>query len=173
MRDRKGLAPAGQDLAQLMQAFFDALPDPIFIKNERLEIIYANGAFHRFIRKAIGRDDYIGKRDRALYPHEQWSVFEAEDRKALAGEVSLNVEKIGTRVTALTKKVRVALPDGTFGIAGLNFDITEYKEAEERARLTEAASAATAIAVPYRQPDSIATVARPPPSPLLMCLILI
>ena len=44
MRDRKGLAPAGQDLAQLMQAFFDALPDPIFIKNERLEIIYANGA---------------------------------------------------------------------------------------------------------------------------------
>lgn len=137
-----GLAPESNELAPLMQAFCDALPDPIFIKNARLELIYGNAAFHRFIRQAIGRDDYIGRRDSELYPEDQWSVFEAEDRKALNGEISLNVEKIGSRVTALTKKVRVRLPDGTSGIAGINFDITEYKAAEERADANAAASAA-------------------------------
>lgn len=140
--DDQGLAPAGHELAPLMQAFFDALPDPVFLKNERFELIYGNAAFHRFISQTLGRDDYMGKRDRALYPKDQWSVFEAEDRKALSGEISLNVEKIGTQVTALTKKVRVSLPDGTSGIAGINFDITEYKQAEERAEANAAANAA-------------------------------
>lgn len=142
MSNRQELARGGRDLAELMQAFFDALPDPIFIKNGRLELIYGNAAFHRFVQQTVGLVDYMGKRDSELYPEDQWSVFESEDRKALDGTMSLNVEKIGTQVTALTKKVRVRLPDGTYGIAGLNFDITDYKAAEERAEANAAANEA-------------------------------
>lgn len=132
--------PQGSEFAQLMQAFLDALPDPVFIKNERLEVIYGNAALDRIVLEATGRDDYIGRPDRDVYPREQWEVFEAEDRKVLAGGVSLSEERIGPEVTALTKKIPVRLPSGETGIAGISFDITDYKKTEARARETEAAS---------------------------------
>lgn len=132
--------PPGSEFAQLMQAFLNALPDPVFIKNERLEVIYGNAALDRIVFEATGRDDYIGRPDRDVYPREQWEVFEAEDRKVLAGAVSLSEEKIGPEVTALTKKIPVRLPSGETGIAGISFDITDHKRAEARARETEAAS---------------------------------
>lgn len=135
-----GAPPSDDDIAQLMQAFLDALPDPVFVKNERLEIVYGNRAHDRTIRAATGRGDYLGLSDRDMYPEDQWTVFEREDMKVLAGQVSLNEEQIGADVTALTKKLPVRLPSGATGIAGISFDITEYKKAEARIRETEAAN---------------------------------
>lgn len=142
MQDSDGPSPLGGDIAQLMQAFLDALPDPVFVKNERLELIYANAAHDRFILDATGLSDYLGMHDRDLYPKEQCEVFEAEDYKVLAGQISLSEEQVGPEITALTKKVPVRLPDGEIGIAGISFDITDYKKAETRARETEAANRA-------------------------------
>lgn len=142
MSDSERSETLGGDLAQLMQAFLDALPDPVFMKNERLELIYGNAAHDRFILEATGVGDYVGLHDRDLYPPEQCDVFEAEDFKVLAGQVSLSEEQVGPEITALTKKVPVRLPSGEVGIAGISFDITDYKKTETRVRETEAANAA-------------------------------
>ena len=133
-------SPPVGNIAELMQAFLDALPDPVFIKDENMNLIYGNAALDRFILKTTGLINYIGRPDRDIYPQEQWEVFEREDRKVLAHGVSFSEEKIGPEMTALTKKLPVTLPSGKIGIAGINFDITAYKEAEARARETEAAN---------------------------------
>ena len=142
MSSNNGTSPLVENIAKLLQAFLDALPDPVFIKDENLNLIYGNAALDRFILKATGMTDYLGHPDRDLYPREQWEGFEREDQKVLAKGISLSEEKIGPEMTALTKKLPVRLPSGKIGIAGINFDITAYKMAEARARETEAASRA-------------------------------
>ena len=142
MSAKDGTSPLVENIAELLQAFLDALPDPVFIKDENLNLIYGNAALDRFILKATGIADYLGHPDRDLYPREQWEGFEREDRKVLAKGLSLSEEKIGPEMTALTKKLPVRLPSGKIGIAGINFDITAYKMAEARAIETEAASRA-------------------------------
>ncbi|MEQ9505852.1 MAG: ATP-binding protein [Hyphomonas sp.] len=142
MPDDMNALPFSGDVAQLLQAFLDALPDPVFIKNERLQLIYGNKAHDRSILESTGITDYIGLSDRDMYQAEQWTVFEREDTKVLNGQVSLNVEQIGPEKTALTKKLPVRLPSGKTGIAGISFDITDYKRTEEKAKETESASQA-------------------------------
>jgi signal transduction histidine kinase/CheY-like chemotaxis protein len=142
MSAKDGTSLLVDNIAELMQAFLDALPDPVFIKDENLNLVYGNAALDRFILKATGMTDYLGHSDRDLYPREQWEGFEREDRKVLAKGISLSEEKIGPEMTALTKKLPVRLPSGKIGIAGISFDITAYKMAEARARETEAASRA-------------------------------
>ena len=142
MSAKDGTSPLVENIAELLQAFLDALPDPVFIKDENLNLIYGNASLDRFILKATGIADYLGHSDRDLYPREQWEGFEREDRKVLANGISLSEEKIGPEMTALTKKLPVRLPSGKIGIAGISFDITAYKVAEARARETEAASRA-------------------------------
>jgi signal transduction histidine kinase/FixJ family two-component response regulator len=137
--DDSSALPPGGDIARLMRAFLDALPDPVFIKNERMELIYGNAALDRSIFNATGIEDYIGLHDRQIFPQDQWEVFEAEDRKVLAGAISFSEERIGP-VISLTKKVPVRLPSGEPGIAGISFDITQHKQTEARAQQTEAAN---------------------------------
>ena len=105
MSAKDGTSPLVDNIAELMQAFLDALPDPVFIKDENLKLIYGNAALDRFILKATGMTDYLGRPDRDIYPRDQWEVFEREDRKVLAKGISLSEEKIGPEMTALTKKL--------------------------------------------------------------------
>ena len=127
------------DTLALLEAMFDALPDPIFVKNSEHQWIYANRPFHQL----LGIDgDIIGKDDREFQPPEQVAVFWAEDAKVFAGNHSLNEEKIGEGMVALTKKFPITLPDGTVGLVAIIFDITQYKRVEEKAQQLAAASAA-------------------------------
>ena len=142
MENKENLVPSNEELAQLMLEFFDAIPDPVFVKNHKRQIIYGNPAFHKFMRTYVGCDDFIGRDDSEIFSPEQYEVFRAEDEKILAGEISLNTERIGPDVTALTKKVPVRMADGNTAIVGINFDITEFKLTEERVKETEAANIA-------------------------------
>jgi PAS domain S-box-containing protein len=127
------------DYLALLEAIFYALPDPIFVKNSNHQWIYANQPFQRL----LGVDgDVIGKDDREFQPPEQVAVFWAEDVKVFAGNHSLNQEKIGESVVALTKKFPIMLPDGSVGLVAIIFDITEYKKMEEKAQQLAAVSAA-------------------------------
>jgi len=127
------------DNLALLEAMFDALPDPIFVKNSAHQWIYANRPFQQL----MGVDeDVIGKDDREFVPPEQVEVFWAEDLKVFAGNHSLNEEKIGDGVVALTKKFPITLPDGSVGLVAIIFDITQYKKMEEKAQELAAASAA-------------------------------
>ncbi len=122
----------------LLAAIFEALPDPIFVKNNRHQCIFGNAPF----KKLIGIDDIIGKDDRDFSPPEQTAIFWAEDEKVFGGQHSLNEEQVGTDVYALTKKFPITLPDGSIGLVAIIFDISAYKRAELAAEQIAAASAA-------------------------------
>ncbi len=132
--------PTGKsDTLALLEAMFDALPDPIFVKNSKHQWIYANRPFQQLLGT---EGDIIGKDDRQFQPPEQVAVFWAEDAKVFAGNHSLNEEQIGEGVVALTKKFPITLPDGSVGLVAIIFDITQYKRVEEKAQQLAAASAA-------------------------------
>jgi PAS domain S-box-containing protein len=127
-----------RERADLLFAVFNALPDPIFVKDARHRWIYTNKAFDRL----IGRDDLIGKGDEIFFPPEQVAVFHAHDRRVFSGEATINEGMIGPDVFALTKKSPILLPDGTTGLVAIIMDISNYKGAEAKAQAAEAASAA-------------------------------
>lgn len=124
------------DVASILNALVEALPDPVFVKNRHHQWIYGNKAF----RKLIGMEDYYGKTDLdAGFSAEQVQGFHAEDEKVIAGVPSTKEEQIGTDLFALTKKVPIRLPDGNRGLAGIIFDITSYRKTLlENERLTAA-----------------------------------
>ena len=122
----------------LLAAIFEALPDPIFVKNNRHQWVYANAPF----KKLMGSDDLVGKDDRDFVPPEQTAIFWAEDDKVFSGQHSLNEERVGGDLYALTKKFPIMLPDGSTGLVAIIFDITAYKRAERAAEQIAAASAA-------------------------------
>lgn len=98
-----------------LPALFDAIPYPVFAKNSQHRWIYGNAAFSEM----MGGVDYIGKSDEDLFPPEQVKVFWEEDDRVLAGEDSLNEEQIGDDTFALTRKARLRLEDGSFGLVGI------------------------------------------------------
>lgn len=122
----------------LLAAIFEALPDPIFVKNNSHQFVYANAQF----KKLIGSDDLVGKDDRDFSPPDITSVFWAEDDKVFKGQHSLNEEWVNGNLFALTKKFPITLPDGSTGLVAIIFDISEYKRAQFAAQQAEAASAA-------------------------------
>jgi PAS domain S-box-containing protein len=114
------------DNFDLLVAIFEALPDPIFVKNNLHQWVYANAPF----KKLMGSDDLVGKDDRDFVPPEQTAIFWAEDEKVFKGQHSLNEERVGSDMYALTKKFPITLPDGSTGLVAILFDITAYKRAE-------------------------------------------
>lgn len=102
-------------LIEQLTKIFDALPYPVFAKNAQHQWIYGNAAFEEL----IGHTDYIGKDDRAYFPPEQVKAFRTADRRVFAGEEVLQEEEIGSNLFALTRKVPLALPDGSTGLVGI------------------------------------------------------
>ncbi len=126
------------DHFELLEAIFEALPDPIFVKNNQHQWIYANKPY----KELIGVEDLVGKDDTYVYPPHQVQIFWSEDVKVFQGQHSLNEELVANDVFALTKKFPIKLPDGSTGLVGIIFDISSYKKAERIAEQIAAASAA-------------------------------
>lgn len=141
MSSVSGAAPpnqANRDETAVLHAIFEALPDPIFVKDADHRWIYANQAF----RKLIGVEDYYGKTDSDVgFTDAQVQVFHAEDAKVIAGAISVNEETVGD-LYALTKKVPLTLPDGSPGLVGIIFDVTDYRNAQLEAERLSAANEA-------------------------------
>ena len=131
------LPSKNSDNFDLLAAIFEALPDPIFVKNNRHQWVYVNAQF----KKLMGSEDLIGKDDTDFCTPEHTAVFWAEDEKVFKGQHSLNEERVGD-LHALTKKFPITLPDGSTGLVAIIFDITAYKQAELAAEQAAAASAA-------------------------------
>lgn len=127
-----------RETSDLLFAVFEALPDPIFVKDGKHRWIYANKAF----RQLLGSDDVIGKGDECFFPPEQVAVFHAHDRRVFAGESTINEEMVGADMLALTKKSPIVLPDGSTGLVAILMDITKFKGTEALVRAAEAAKAA-------------------------------
>lgn len=124
--------------SDLLFTVFEALPDPVFVKDARHRWVYANKAF----KQLLGAHDIIGKGDECFFPPEQVAVFHAHDRRVLAGESTINEEFVGPNMLALTKKSPIVLPDGSTGLVAILIDITNFRGTEAKVQAAEAASAA-------------------------------
>lgn len=107
----------------------DALPFAVFAKDSQHRWIYGNKAFGEL----VGRENFVGLDDSAIFEAAQVEVFWTEDKKVFAGEESLNEEQIGENKFALTKKVPLDFPDGTTGLLGIIIDSVEIKSQDAAA----------------------------------------
>jgi len=116
------------------------LEDPVFVKNNRHQWIFANQAF----RDLIGCEDLIGKTDADLLPVDQVEKFYEGDNQVIRTQTSFTQEEeIGEGCYALVKKIPIRLPDSTIGLFGIIFDISEYRTVQlevEKLRLAEVQS---------------------------------
>jgi PAS domain S-box-containing protein len=118
----------------------EAIPAPIFVKDEAHRWVYLN----RALLDAIGvpREEMLGKTDHDFFPPEQADVFWAKDDEVLeSGQVVANEEDItfrGELRRILTVKTRFVDPGaGHRYVVGYITDITERRKMETVVRRTE------------------------------------
>ena len=103
------------------------LEDPVFVKNDKHQWIFTNSAFEEL----LGCNDLIGKTDADFLPEDQVGKFYAGDDEVIKNQYSLTQEEqIGDECFALVKKIPVKLPDGSMGLFGIIFDISEYRKVQ-------------------------------------------
>ncbi len=121
----------------------DAIPVSVFIKNEKLEKIFANRANLELDERTI--EDTLGYTDFDIHTAENAAIFAAEDRAVLIeGKVRRNEEskirKDGTRVDFLTYKNRIDVADDQYLLVGTNTIIDDLKKREQELAKAHAAA---------------------------------
>jgi two-component system, chemotaxis family, CheB/CheR fusion protein len=129
------IVPGGTD--SLEEALLDALPNPVFVKDEQHRWVLLNDAFCRFMGHP--REALLGRSDYDFFPQEEADVFWAKDDLVFAtGEENENEERFtdsGGRVHVIVTRKRLhVLSDGRRYLVGIITDITERKELEEAMR---------------------------------------
>jgi signal transduction histidine kinase/CheY-like chemotaxis protein len=132
------------DRRDLLFAVLEALPQPVFVKNARLETVYANRAMLAGLARLKGVEFRPGAPVLAqdIFPPEKLAQFDALNRRALAGETIVNEEHLGDRLVTQTRVMPFRLPDGSPGMLGVVLDVTAFKEAEAAADAMKAESSA-------------------------------
>ena len=113
----------------------DAIPVSVFIKNEKLEKIFANKANLELDERSL--DETLGYTDFDIHTAENAAIFAAEDRAVLLeGMVRRNeeskVRKDGTRIDFLTFKNRIVVEGGQYLLVGTNTLIDDLKLRERQ-----------------------------------------
>ena len=121
-----------------MRSVLDAIPQPIFIKDDQLRFVVLNSSMCEFMGHPHER--LVGKTDHAFVPKEHADVFQRVDRLVLeTGEVNENEELIpgahGEIRTIVTRKKRACLANGARLVVGSITDISELKQREASSRL--------------------------------------
>ena len=119
--------------AEISRSLFDAIPYPIFVKDDRSRFLMLNHSMCAFMGHSY--DELIGKTDYDFVPKEHADEFRRVDRLVLeTGQVHENEELIrtpdGETRTLVTRKARVALPNGTALVVGCITDVTVLKQRE-------------------------------------------
>lgn len=147
-----GLDAARQRIAELESALsacsrggfpflvLEAIPAPIFVKNENHCWVFLNRAFVE--AAGIPREAMLGKSDHEYFPRDQAEVFWAMDDRVLAtGEVNANEEFITFRDRILriltVKSLFVDPTSGRKYVVGYITDITERRRMEDELRASE------------------------------------
>jgi signal transduction histidine kinase/ActR/RegA family two-component response regulator len=132
------------DRRDLLFAVLEALPQPVFVKNASLEVVYANNAMRAGLAALKGVEFKPGVQVAAqdIFPPEKIAHFEALNRRALAGETVTNEERLGDQLVTQTRVMPIRLPDGTPGVLGVVLDVTAFRQAEAAADAMKAESAA-------------------------------
>lgn len=109
----------------------DVIPDPLFVKNHRHEVIYANREYEKFVGRR--KEQFIGKSDYDFFPKEIADRFWRQDDKVFGAEAAIQDEEVvtdceGRPRNVLTKKTPLIVSDDEKIIVGIIRDITEMKQ---------------------------------------------
>lgn len=134
-----------------MENILNAVPDPIFVKDERHRWIYGNHAFSVLLDRIP--EDYVGKSDYDIFNNELANSYWDSDSETFSRMTEVEREERitlpdGEYRTILTKKTPFSAPDGQKTLVGIIRDITERKAMqkqieEERARQVAASRLAS------------------------------
>lgn len=127
-----------KDDADAVRLVLDAVPHPIFLKDDHSRFVVLNRCMCDFM--GLSYEELAGKTDSDFVPREQADVFRQVDRLVLeTGEVNENEELIqgpnGEIRTIVTRKARASLPNGARFVVGCISDITRLKQHEGSLRL--------------------------------------
>ena len=147
---RKSPATRIDSIDALLQ-ILDVLPTSLFIKDENLNFVFSNEAHCRIIGSPA--QQLLGLSDADFYPAEQAKEFMAGDRLVLGSDephefLELATSTDGNTVYSLTRKARIATPDGKTYLVGTNTDLTDMKRKEAELEAKEARYRALAETVP-------------------------
>jgi len=137
---------------QFLQAILEAIPDPLFVKNEQHQLVLLNQAFVQIFGAKIN-GSLLGKTDHDLMPKEQADICQRQDRLAFHHNHPIhNDEEVQgsygqSRLYYLTKK---AFGDsyGQKFLVGIARDVTRQRQAEKALQTSEANNRALLLAIP-------------------------
>lgn len=111
------------------QNIINSIPNPVFIKNEKLFYVAVNSAFCNFVKNS--EESLLGKTDSDFFPKEQAKIFNTIDDLVLeSGETNWNEEEITIDeevFNLITSKVRMFDSNGNKYLLGIITDITNNK----------------------------------------------
>lgn len=115
---------------RFISSVLDVIPDPLFVKNDRHEIIYANREYEKFV--GIKKDHFIGKSDYEFFPKTVADRFWKQDDEVLNSQEPIQSEEIvvdssGRSRAVLTKKTPLSVSDNEKFIVGIVRDISDLK----------------------------------------------
>jgi PAS domain S-box-containing protein len=118
---------------RLLDSVLDAIPNAVFVKDERHRWVRVNQAFARLAGRS--KEELIGQDDRLIHDADTAASRFREDEQVLATGATLLQEQTdrypdGRAHSMLKSKSPVRLPDGSLGIAGSLTDITALKQAQ-------------------------------------------
>ena len=165
IRERKRAEEALRKNETLLRAVTDNNPDPIFMKDSRGRLVYANPATLRMIGKTI--DDVIGKTDEDFYVNtaDGRAIME-NDRRIMDSRQSEIVEESlsnpdGSKRFYISSKAPFYDARGQIlGLIGVGHEITDRKLAEEALRDRESRYRQLALRLEQVREEERAALAR-------------
>jgi diguanylate cyclase (GGDEF)-like protein/PAS domain S-box-containing protein len=132
-----------------MRGIIDAVPHPVFVKDEESRFVLVNQAMCDIMGHTF--EELIGRTDRDFVPAGEAEMYMARDRLVLeTGEPNENEEPLsvggGEIRTIVTGKRRLVLADGSRLIVGCINDITAFRRAEFMTRHLAEHDALTGLA---------------------------
>ena len=143
------LAEAQAERARVfMSAIIDAVPSPVFVKDEQHTYIALNDAMCEFVGKP--REQLIGKSDYEVFPEHEADVFWARDQEVFDSGLRNEHEEAFTDAAGvphwiLTRKRGYELPGGKRMLVGIITDLTERRRVEIALRESEGQASRLAL----------------------------
>lgn len=124
-----------QEQLLFYDSILNALPDPVFVKDDSHHMILVNDAYCQMA--ALSPAEVLATNQVDPTPEDELAVFRAQDRLALSSDHPIENEEAltdsqGVRHIISTRKVAHSLPNGAKVLLGVTRDITERRQVEER-----------------------------------------